>query len=308
MSNNDKKIEMLVPLQDSHTATGSPDPVQMIDQQVLDEERALYGVQDASITRCVFDGPQDGESALKECENLYISDCDFRLRYPFWHVTNAQVENSRMTDTCRAALWYCKQIRISDSQLGGIKAVRECEDITLKNCRIESAEFGWLTRGMTLCRTSLESEYPFFSCSGLELDHVELNGKYSFQYVKDVEIRNSELNTKDAFWHSRDVTVYDSVVQGEYLGWYSKNLKLVRCRIIGTQPLCYAKGLVLEDCEMINCDLAFERSDVNATISGSVDSVKNPFSGRIVADAIGEIILDNDLPDGSSCRIEKRET
>ena len=285
----------------------APAELHIIDHQAFDEERALYGLRDASITYCMFDGPNDGESALKESENLYVSGCDFRLRYPFWHVSNAQIEETHMTEGCRAALWYCRQIRISDSQLGGIKAVRECDDITLKNCSIESAEFGWLTRGMTLRNTELESEYPFFSGSDLELDHFALTGKYSFQYVKGAEIRNSNLNTKDAFWHSRDVTITDSVVKGEYLGWYSENLKLVRCKIIGTQPFCYAKGLVLEDCEMIDCDLAFERSDVHATISGAVDSIKNPLSGRIVADKIGEIILDDDLPDGSTCIIEERK-
>ena len=32
----------------------------------LDEERALYGLDGAEVVRCVFEGPADGESALKE--------------------------------------------------------------------------------------------------------------------------------------------------------------------------------------------------------------------------------------------------
>jgi hypothetical protein len=89
--------------------------------------------------------------------------------------------------------------------------------------------------------------------------------------------------------------VYDSVVKGEYLGWYSENLRLVRCRIEGTQPLCYCKGLILEDCTMEGTDLAFEYSDVQATVSGHILSVKNPRSGTIVADSVGEIIRDSDV-------------
>jgi hypothetical protein len=129
-------------------------------------------------------------------------------------------------------------------------------------------------------------------------------GKYSFQYVNDVEIRNSSLDTKDAFWHSKNVTVYDSFVKGEYLGWYSENLKFVRCKIEGTQPLCYTKGLVLEDCEMIDCDLSFEYSEVQASIRGHVTSVKNPSAGYIHADSIGEIIFDENQPADASCVIE----
>lgn len=272
----------------------------------MDEERALYGIQSATISHCTFDGPADGESALKESAYIYVSDCDFRLRYPFWHVKEAQIVNSRMTDTCRAALWYSNHVTIKDSHMGGIKAVRECEDITIDNSNIVSSEFGWLSNGLMIKNTELESEYPFFYSSDILLDNFVLNGKYSFQYVENVEIKKSHLDTKDAFWHSKNVTVSDSIVKGEYLGWYSENLKLVRCKIIGTQPLCYAKGLVLEDCEMIDCDLSFEYSDVHATITGSITSVKNPRSGHIIADSIGEIILDENQLADVSCVIEVR--
>ncbi|MBP1909481.1 DUF3737 family protein [Methanolobus bombayensis] len=271
---------------------------------ILDEERALYAIQNATITHCTFDGLADGESALKESADICVYDCDFRLRYPFWHVRDAQIENSRMTDTCRAALWYSNQVTIKDSHMGGIKAVRECEDITIENSNIVSSEFGWLSHRLTIKNSELESEYPFFYSTDILLDNFVLNGKYSFQYVENVEISNSRLDTKDAFWHSKNVTVSDSIVKGEYLGWYSENLKLVRCKIIGTQPLCYAKNLVLEDCEMIDCDLAFEYSDVHATITGPITSVKNPRSGHISADSIGEVILDDNKLTDDSCVIE----
>ena len=51
----------------------------------MDEERALYGIHNATIIHCIFDGPRDGESALKESADVDVSDCDFRLRYPLWH-------------------------------------------------------------------------------------------------------------------------------------------------------------------------------------------------------------------------------
>jgi hypothetical protein len=127
----------------------------------LDEERALYGIHDAKIIRCVFDGPLDGESALKESGNIWISDCDLRLRYPLWHVNNAVIENSRMTEDCRAALWYDRHITIKDCSMGGIKAVRECEGITIENCTINSSEFAWLSKGISIKNAELESKYPF---------------------------------------------------------------------------------------------------------------------------------------------------
>ena len=94
-------------------------------------------------------------------------------------------------------------------------------------------------------------------------------------------------------WHAKNVIVKNCHIKGEYLGWYSENVTFINCNIIGTQPLCYAKKLKLIDCTMEDADLAFEYSDVEATIIGKVDSIKNPISGRIVVDGCDEIIKEN---------------
>lgn len=270
----------------------------------LDQERALYGVQNAQITHCVFAGPADGESALKETQNIAVKDCRFDLRYPLWHVRGGALENCRMSDTCRAALWYGADLQIRSCELGGIKALRECDNITLTNCRAVSQEFGWFCRNIRLEDVTLESEYPFMHTQNMQALRLHLKGKYSFQYTQNLYIKDSVLDTKDAFWHCQNVTVENSVVKGEYLGWYSQNLKFVNCRIIGTQPLCYAKGLTLENCTMEKTDLAFENSDVRADVRGSIESVKNPLSGFICADEIGQVILDGHQKAGSCCRIQ----
>ena len=112
-------------------------------------------------------------------------------------------------------------------------------------------------------------------------------------YVENAVLEDCRLNTKDAFWHSSGVTVKNSVINGEYLAWYSKDLTLINCKISGTQPFCYCQGLTLIDCEMADCDLAFERSDVNAVITTPVTSIKNPYSGTISVPSAGELIIDD---------------
>lgn len=264
----------------------------IIQNQTFDKERALYGQNGIKIVNCRFSGPADGESALKECRGIVAEDCFFDLRYPFWHVRTARIQNCETTENCRAALWYDQDVSISGCRLSGIKALRECDHCSIEDSAIVSKEFGWMCRDLTIRNIRLESEYPFLNCRCLTIEGLKLKGKYSFQYCSDVLIRDSDLDTKDAFWHSKNVTVTDSVIRGEYLAWYSENLRLIRCTIIGTQPLCYCKGLVLEDCKMVDCDLSFENSEVRATITGSVDSVKNPAGGSITADSIGQIIQD----------------
>ncbi len=154
--------------------------------------------------------------------------------------------------------------------------------------------------------STVESEYFLFDSRDVKIDHIRMKGKYSFQYVENMVIRDSVLDTKDAFWHSKNVTVYNSVVKGEYLGWFAEGLTLINCKIIGTQPLCYCKGLVLKDCVMEGTDLAFEYSEVDAEISGNIMSVKNPGSGKVVADSIGEIIREGSIMDGYAEIIQRK--
>ena len=266
--------------------------------QTFDEERAMYGSKDVEVLDCRFDGPADGESAFKECSDIAVRDCFFNLRYPFWHDKGLKITGSEMTDACRAALWYTEDAEITDTKMHGIKALRECANVRIKGCDIISPEFGWSVRGINMKDTSAEGEYFMLRSEHLTFDNVKLKGKYSFQYITDSVFTNCDFDTKDAFWHARNVIVRDSVVKGEYLAWYCENVTFENCTLIGTQPLCYCKGLKLINCRMVDCDLAFEKSDVEAEIVSDVLSIKNPRSGRITAESVGEIIMDDPEAEG----------
>ena len=263
----------------------------LIEGKQFDEERSLYALKNADVKKCVFAGPADGESVLKEAGDVALEDCDFSLRYPLWHVRGFRLDSCKMDELTRAAIWYAQEGHIENSVLGGIKAVRECRNIHIKGTEIVSQEFGWKSSGISLEDSSITAEYLFFDSRDVTLDRVKMKGKYSFQYMENLTIRDSRLDTKDAFWHSKNVTVINSTVKGEYLGWFSEGLTLINCAISGTQPLCYCKDLKLIDCTMEGTDLSFEYSDVEATVKGHIDSVKNPHSGSITADSVGEVIM-----------------
>ena len=264
-----------------------------IEHQTFDEERALYHATQADLTDVTFAGPADGESALKEAHDVTLTRCAFSLRYPLWHTTDFTLAHCTMDAQTRAAIWYAGDGDISDSDLNGVKALRECRRVRIDRCRIVSPEFGWKCEDVEMTDSSVESEYLFLDSRRVRLRGVRMKGKYSFQYVDGLEIDGCDLDTKDAFWHSKNATVRDSIIRGEYLAWFSDGLTLVNCTVIGTQPLCYCTRLKLVNCTMIDADLAFEYSDVDAEINGHIVSVKNPRSGRITADSVGEIIREN---------------
>lgn len=263
-----------------------------ITNKTFDKERVLCAAQDILVKDCAFDGPADGESAFKEGRDIAVDHCFFNLRYPFWHDTGLKIENSEMTEFCRAALWYSENVEINDTKLHGIKALRECANIKMRGCDIVSPEFGWSVRGITMETCTAESEYFMMRSDHLNFRDVRFKGKYSFQYITDSVFDNCVFDTKDAFWHGKDITVRNSIVKGEYLAWYSENITFENCKIIGTQPLCYCKNLKLINCEMIDTDLSFERSEVEAALTAPIVSIKNPLSGHIYVPEVGELIMD----------------
>ena len=252
----------------------------------------------------------DGESAIKECSDIRANHCHFYGKYPFWHVDGFEITDCHFAVEARSALWYSKNLLMRDTVIDAPKMFREMEGLSLENVTLNDAdETFWACHGIRLKNVILkDGTYPFMLSTDIVVDGLESESKYVFQYVKNVEVHNARIITKDAFWETENVTVYDSYIDSEYLGWHSKNLRFVNCRFAGTQPFCYIDGLTLEHCTMdAGCDLAFEYSTVQASVDGPITSVKNPRSGLIEADSIGQIILDQNIKGPADCIIRQRQ-
>lgn len=271
-----------------------------VENQTFDKEREFYGSSDVTAVNCRFEGPADGESAFKESRNVTVDGCLWNLRYPFWHDTGVVMKNTELTELCRAAFWYSEKIEITESKLHGVKAMRECADVTIRKSDIVSPEFGWSVNNICVEDSTAAGEYFMMRSSDVVFKNVEFTGKYSFQYVENAVIENCVLHTKDAFWHAKNVVIKKCVVEGEYLAWYAENITFENCKISGTQPFCYCKNLKLINCEMVDADLSFEKSEVEAELTAPIVSIKNPKSGYIKVPEVGELILDD--PE-AKCRI-----
>lgn len=277
--------------------------MKLISNQFFEGERPLFATHNMRLENVKF---YPGESAIKECNNVEAHKCEFMCKYPFWHNDNALIEDCLFTVYSRAAIWYSKNIRMRNTLVQAPKMFRELDGLYLENVKLTcAAECCWNCRNIEFRNVEARgADYIFMNARNIEIDGFKLQGNYSFQDAKNVVVRNAFLDSKDAFWNTENVTVYDSVLDGEYLGWHSKNLRLVNCKISGTQPLCYAKNLIMENCTMTpDADLGFEYSTLQAEINSSVTSIKNPGEGCIIAEAIGEIIIDENCKNPGACQI-----
>lgn len=262
----------------------------LIANKNLSGERAEYFSNDVSYVSCVF---SDGESPLKHANNVEVLDSRFEYKYPLWNSQNVFVKNCEFAPLGKSGLWNTNGITMEDTVVDAPKEFRRSVNTVLRNVKFtDAAETFWNCDGVRLENVQAKGDYFALNTQNFYADNLNLDGNYFLDGGKNIEIHNSRIVSKDAFWNSENVTVYDSYILGEYLGWHSKNLKFVNCTIESDQGLCYVDGLVLENCTLNNTVLAFEYSTgINASISGKIESVKNPCGGKITADEIGTLIL-----------------
>lgn len=267
-------------------------------------ERSLFATLCADISASTF---HDGESPLKESRDLNIDGCKFEWKYPLWYCKDVHVRDTYLAPTARSGIWYTDNIEMTDCIIDAPKTFRRGKGIRLSRVSILNAqETLWNCSDVVLDNVFARGDYLGMGCASVSADGLRLSGNYAFDGGRDILVKNSVLYSKDAFWNCENVTVIDSVIVGEYLGWNSKNVRFINCDIESNQGLCYMDGVTMENCRLVNTDLAFEYSTVDADIRSHIDSVKNPTSGRIVADSIGELIHEQERVDTTKTVIETR--
>ena len=276
-----------------------------IRQEYLTGERALFQGADLKIYDSIF---ADGESPLKESHDIELEGCMFKWKYPFWYAKNITARNCTWFEMARAGVWYTDHITVEDAVIEAPKNFRRCRGVNLKNVNLpNAAETLWNCEDVELDHVTAKGDYFAMNSRNMVLRGFQLVGNYSFDGVKNMEIHNAHMLSKDAFWNTENVTVYDSFISGEYLGWNSRNITLINCTIESLQGMCYIDNLIMKNCRLLNTTLAFEYSQADVEIIGSVDSVLNPKGGIIRADRIGELIMDGRKVKIDQTKIEAEE-
>lgn len=272
--------------------------------EILTGERALFMSDGLSLRDCIF---ADGESPLKESRNILLDACSFKWKYPLWYCHNIKMRDCILFETARAGIWYTENLTAENTVIEAPKTFRRAKNMTLKNVSLPNAqETLWFCDGLLAEHISAKGDYFALCGTDMTFRDLTLCGNYSFDGAKNLTVSDSKLLSKDAFWNSENVTVKNSYISGEYLGWNAKNLTLIDCTIESLQGMCYIENLVLKNCRLLNTTLAFEYSTVDADIASGIKSVLNPSGGRIVADHIDELILENDKIDPNKTHITVR--
>lgn len=281
--------------------------MQKINENYFEGERSLFNARDLIIEQATFG---EGESPLKESQNIELVDTVFKWKYPLWYAKHVKGERIILETMARSGIWYTNDIELNDSTLQAPKLFRVCNQVKLNNIHFSDAqETLWKCNQVTMKNVQANGDYFGMNSTNLYIDHLDLVGNYCFDGAKNVEVHNSRLVSKDAFWNCENVTIYDSIISGEYLAWNTKNLTLINCTIESEQGLCYVDDLKMINCRVLRTNLAFEYCrNIDAEITTDVMSIKNPISGNIRVASVGEIIMDDPTIDPQNTVITQTTT
>lgn len=264
-------------------------------------ERALYGIKDSIIENSIFD---DGESPLKEVNNVEIFNSEFKWKYPLWYSKNVKVTNCKFEVMSRSGIWYTENLLIDKCTSVTPKTFRRCKNLKVFNSSFKNAaESMWECEDVYIKDSYFEGDYLLKNARNVIIENLELNGNYVCDGAKHVLVKNSILNARDAFWNCEDVVVIDSIINSEYIAWNSKNIKFINCKIDSIQPFCYVENLILENCKMFNANLSFERSTVKGNVLNKIDSIKNPYEIELFCKGYDELILEEGIVNKDKIKI-----
>ena len=166
-------------------------------------ERPLF----ASCDLCLEDVTvHAGESALKECRNIEAVGCRFEGKYPFWHNDGFVIRKCLFTEGARAALWYSRDLRMSDTRVEAPKMFREMDGVRLENVQIPNAQ-----ETLWHCRDA------------------EIHSKDAFWNSEDVTVYDSVLDGEYLGWHSKRLKLVNCRISGTQPLCYAQDLVMENC-------------------------------------------------------------------------------
>ena len=279
--------------------------MEKIEQKHFSEERALFSSKDLYLEDCTF---SDGESPLKESQDIELYNCVFSWKYPLWYCQNVIIKECELMETARSGIWYTNNINVSRTTINAPKIFRYSKKIVLSEVQFNKGdETLWNCENIQLRQVKTIGDYFGFHSKDIEADNLEVYGNYLFDSCENVVVRNSYLRCKDAFWNCKNVTLINCTIIGEYIGWNTENMTLINCKVQSHQGFCYIDGLKMYNCEVTHSDLIFEYChNLDVEITTVVDSIKNPYDGKIAVAGVKELILDKRFIDRSKIKIIRK--
>ena len=134
----------------------SKDNYKKIENQYLMGERSLFNEAHLQVDNTIFG---NGESPLKEANDIQISNSNFQWKYPLWYGNDITASNCTWSEMARAGVWYTNNLTVKDTLIEAPKNFRRCNALTLENVFLPNAqETLWSCQNVVMKNVSAKGE------------------------------------------------------------------------------------------------------------------------------------------------------
>lgn len=171
---------------------------------------------------------------------------------------------------------------ISDAQLigctfagkaDGESALKQCNRISLENCRFSLRYPLWHTKDFSLENCDMD-EYTraavWYSENG-RFFNCRLGGIKIFRECEGMTVEKCSVNSPEAGWRCKNFKFKDCVIYSEYFMFEVENLRIENSDIKGKYHLQYVKNAVVENCSFDTKDAFWHAQNVtvkNCKVNG----------------------------------------
>lgn len=162
---------------------------------------------------------------------------------------------------------------------------------------------------------TFDEERALYNLKDTEVINCTFAGKQDGESVlketRNISVKDCAFSLRYPLWHAKKYELIHSTFDEKTRApiWYSDDGLIENCDLKGIKLLRECNhteiknsnidspefGWKCNDSCMEDTDLAFEYSEVEADIKGNVVSIKNPKSGNIIVDSVGEIINEDSI-------------
>ena len=180
-----------------------------------------------------------------------------------------------------------------DGKADGESAIKECKNITVKDCyfnlrypmwhvnglKIEGGVLTencraalWYTDGAVIIGSTLSGIKAVRECKGVTLSNCKINSPECGWFTNDITIENCQITSEYFLLKSANINLKNTVFQGKYSFQYVQGGVIENCTLNTKDAFWHAKGLHIKNCKVYgeylgwySQDLTFENCEISGT-------------------------------------------
>lgn len=162
---------------------------------------------------------------------LDIRSCEMTslCRAALWYSDNITIENTKLHGI--KALRECENIKITDSDIISPEFGWFSKNINMKKTAACGEYFMLKAENLDFSEVSLQGKYSFQYIKNCTFTNCNFDTKDAFWHAENITVKDSIIKGEYLAWYSKNITFINCKISGTQPLCYCKGLKLINCEM-----------------------------------------------------------------------------